>query len=286
MQGQLDALQPLDSRQFHVAIKRLADSLSFGADRSPFLGSGIEYVQSRPYVPGDPIRSIDWRVTARTRRVHVKEYEAPKQMPCWLLVDTSASMAQGSTKKTKYATALHVAGGLAYAFLDRVSPCGVIGVGERDLRVEPTLSRQQALQWLLELRTFRYDEKTSLARRCSELAARLASRAVVVALTDLHEDGAVDGLKLLGQRHDVIVLRMRDPAERALRGAGVLRLREAETGRTFVTHGRATLLDEQAVEQDLRRAGIDQFTIDTDQPFAQKLRHFCRFRGVFGRGAR
>ena len=96
MQGQLDALQPLDSRQFHVAIKRLADSLSFGTDRSPFLGSGIEYVQSRPYVPGDPIRSIDWRVTARTGRVHVKDYEAPKQMPCWILLDTSASMATGS----------------------------------------------------------------------------------------------------------------------------------------------------------------------------------------------
>jgi hypothetical protein len=286
VQGQLDALQPLDSRQFHVAIKRLADSLSFGTDRSPFLGSGIEYVQSRPYVPGDPIRSIDWRVTARTGRVHVKDYEAPKQMPCWILLDTSASMATGSTAKTKYATALHVAGGLAYAFLDRVSPCGVLGVGERELRIEPTLSRQQALQWLLELRTFRYDEKTSLAARCSELAARLNSRALIVAITDLHEDGAVQALKLLGQRHDVIVLRMRDPAERDLRGAGVLRLQEAETGRTFVTHGRAKWLDDLEVEQELRRAGIDQFTIDTDRPFAQKLRHFCRFRGVFSKGAR
>ncbi len=286
MQGQLDALQPLDSRQFHVAIKRLADSLSFGADRSPFLGSGIEYAQSRLYVPGDPIRSIDWRVTARTQRVHVKEYEAPKQMPCWLLVDTSASMVTGSTARTKYATALHVAGGLAYAFLDRVSPCGVIGVGERELRVEPTLSRQQALQWLLELRTFRYDEATSIARRCRELAARLTNRAIIVALTDLHETGAVASLKLLGQRHDVIVLRLRDPAERQILGAGIVRLREAETGRTFVTHGRARLLDEESVEQELRRAGIDRFTIDTDQPFAQKLRHFCRFRGMFGRGAR
>jgi uncharacterized protein (DUF58 family) len=280
MEGRLDALEPLDSRGFHLAVKRLADSLSFGTDHSPFLGSGIEYVQSRPYLPGDPIKSIDWRVTARTGKVHVKEYEALKRLPCWLLIDTSASMTTGSVQPTKYRIALHVAGGLAYACLDRVSPVGVLGVGGRALRVEPSLSRQQVLQWLLRLRRFRYDEPTTLGRRATELAARLDSRSLVIALSDLHDDDAVPALKLLGQRHDVFVLRLRDPAERGLRGGGILRLRAAESGRSFVTHGRARWLDDTAVAADLKRGGIDLLEIDTDRPFVHRLRHFCAARGL------
>ena len=74
MEYQLEKSDPLDSRQFVIAVKSLADSLSYGTDASPFLGSGTEYVQSRQYQPGDPIRSIDWRITARTSKFHVKEF--------------------------------------------------------------------------------------------------------------------------------------------------------------------------------------------------------------------
>ncbi len=66
VQGRIETHDVLDSRQFFLAVKKLADSLSYGTDRSPFLGAGVEYVQSRPYQYGDPIKLIDWRVTART----------------------------------------------------------------------------------------------------------------------------------------------------------------------------------------------------------------------------
>jgi uncharacterized protein (DUF58 family) len=286
VEGYLEAPDALTWRQFVLAVRKLADSFSYGTDHSPFLGSGIEFVQSRPYQAGDPVRAIDWRVTARTGRIFVKEYEAPKRLPCYLLLDTSASMTVSSERRSKYAVALHLAGGLALACLERVSPVGVVGLGDRELRIEPSLSSAQVLQWLHRLRRFRYDEGTAVGRRIAELAPTLTSRAVVIVLSDLHDEQALPRLKLLAQRHDCVALQLQDPAERGLRGAGFLRAREAETGRPIVTPGRRRWLDPDAVARDLRRSGIDHLLIETDQPFVQNVRQFFKARDLLGRGAR
>lgn len=284
--GYLDTCDTLDARQFLIAVKRLADSLSYGTDRSPFLGSGLEFVQSRPYQWGDPVRAIDWRVTARTGKVHVKEYETPKRLPCYLLMDTSASMTVSSVGRSKYAVAVHIAGGLAFACLERVSPVGVVGVGGRELRIEPSLSHDQVMQWLHRLRHFRYDEPTAIGRRLTQLAPTLTSRALVIVLSDLHDPRALPALKQMAQKHDCVVLHLVDPAERGLRGGGFLRAREAETGRAFVTRGRERWLDPDRVEQEMHRANIDYLRIDTDRQFVAKLRQFFKARGLLGRGAR
>lgn len=285
-EGYLESCDPLDSRQFIIAVKRLADSLSYGADRSPFLGSGVEYVQSRKYEYGDPIRTIDWRVTARTGKIFVKEFEAPKRLPCILLFDTSASMTISSIARTKYAMAVHIAGGLAFACLDRLSPVGLIGVGSGAIRIDPSLSKHQILQWLHRLRRFRYDETTHLARRINELTPTLSDRSLIIVLSDLHDDAMGPSLKQMAQQHDVVVLQFRDPAEINLRGTGFFRAQEAETGRTFVTHGRRVWLDQSAIDDSLKKAGIDHLLLDTDKPFVHVIRHFFQSRGLLGKGAR
>jgi uncharacterized protein (DUF58 family) len=286
LEGFLDTSDHLNARQFLIAVKKLADALSYGTDKSPFLGSGIEYAQSRAYQLGDPVRSIDWRVTARMGKVFVKEYEAPKQLPCYLLLDTSASMTVTSVKRSKYATAVHIAGGLAFACLDRVSPVGVVGVGGRTVRVEPSLSRGQILQWLHAFRRFRYDEPTTLGRKIAELAPTLSNRCLVIVLSDLHDEAAIPALKLLAQRHDCVVLQLQDPAELGLRGAGFLRAGEAETGRVFVTRSSRQWVEPEGTSRELRRAGVDHLLIRTDRPFATDLRNFLKARNVLGRGRR
>ena len=286
MIGQLDTADHLNTNQFLIAIKKLADELSYGTDKSPFLGSGIEYAQSRMYQWGDPVRSIDWKITARTGKVFIKEYEAPKRMPCYMLIDTSASMTISSVKKSKYAVAVHIAGGLAFACLDRVSPVGVLGVGGKDIRIRPSLSKSQVMEWMHRFRNFRYDEPTTLSRRVAELAPSLPSRCLFFVLSDLHDDDALPALKLLAQKHDVIVIRLQDPAETGLRGAGFLRAGEAETGRVFVTRSSRQFIDPSTTARELKRAGVDYLYIQTDLPFVAKLRMFLKARGGLGRGTR
>jgi uncharacterized protein (DUF58 family) len=286
VEGRIENHDVLDSRRFFLAVKRLADSLSYGTDRSPFLGAGVEYVQSRPYQYGDPIKLIDWRVTARTRKVHVKEYEAPKRMPVYLVVDTSASMTISSHRMSKYEAAVFLAGGIALASLDRISPVGLLGVGGQSLHIRPSLSKDQILQWLHRLRKFRYDEPTSLGSRLIELTPSLPQRVLVIVLSDLHDPRAMPALKRLAQEHDCAVLQLRDPAEDRLRGVGFVRAAEAETGRAFVARGRARGMGPASIDEELKRAGIDHLLIRTDQPFVSRVRQFFKLRILLGQGAR
>ena len=253
MEHTLETCDRLNDRQFLITVKRLADSINFGMDPSPFKGSGIEYVQSRPYQPGDSVKSIDWRVTARLGKFYIKEFEATKQLPMYLLLDTSASMTVSSSPRSKYSLAVHLAGGLAFAGLDRVSPVGLIGTGNRALRIEPSLSRTRILQWMHQLRRYRLDEQTTLAARLRELSATLPHR---------------------------------DPAEVSLSGSGFFRGREAETNADFVAHGRSRHLNVDSLHAELKRNRVDHLLLRTDHPVEHPIRQFFSKRGLGGKRAR
>jgi len=274
---------PVDARQFEVAVKHLANSLNFGQEESVFHGSGLEFAQSRLYVAGDPVKAIDWKVSARIGKLFIKEYQEPKQMPLYLLLDTSASMCVTSLPMSKYAWAVQIATGIALAAQANVTPVGLLGCGARELHVRPTLSRNLVMEWSHQLRHHDFLEDTSLAARAREVAPSLKRRTMVIVLSDLHDPDAFPALQVLAQEHDVIVLHLQDPAETGVRGAGLFRGLEAESGRAFVGHGRRAWVDAEGWKGELTRFGIDYLHLPTDEPILGKLRHFLGQRGMSGK---
>src|SRR3954469_8942665 len=277
---------PVDARQFEVAVKQLANSLSFGQDESVFHGAGLEYAQSRLYVPGDPVKFIDWKVSARVGKLYIKEFQEPKQIPLYLLLDTSASMCISSLALSKYAWAVRIATGIALAAQANMTPVGLLGCGARELHVRPTLSRNVALEWSHQLRHHDFLEETSLGHRAREIAPSLKRRTMVIVLSDLHDPEAFPALQVLAQQHDCIVLHLQDPAELRLKGAGIFRGTEAESGRAFVGHGRRAWVDAAEWKGELTRFGIDYLHLPPHLPILGKLRHFLKRRGFGGTTAR
>ena len=279
------AAQPpaLDDRQFELAVRKLADALQYGADASPFLGGGVDYAQSRPYQSGDAVRSMDWRVTARSGKPFVKQYEAPKQMATWLAVDDSGSMGVSSLRRggvSKWRWACLLAGALGLAALRRSSPVGLLLAGGD--RHPPSLSRGRLYGWLHGFRRREPVGAASLGEMLRRATPTMTSRANLIVLSDLHDPALLAALKLAAEPHDVTVLRLRDPAEDAVRGGGVFRGTEAETGASFVATGRTRFNAGEAAEALLTRAGIDRLTLDTDGQWLAGLREFLRRRGATG----
>ncbi len=270
---------PLDSRQFELTVKQLADSLAFGPDDSVYHGSGLEYSQSRAYLPGDSVKLIDWRVSARTGKFFIKEYQEPRQIPLYILLDTSSSMCVSSLTLSKYAWAVRIAAGAALAAQSRLTPVGLITCGEREMRVAPTLSRNEVMQWAHGLRRHGYLEGTLLGQRVRELLPTLRRRSALLVLSDLHDMDAVPALRLVAQEHECIVLHLRDPAEMGVRGAGLFRGREAESGKAFFASGWRQWFRNCDKRSQLTRHGIDYLLLQTDRPILAPLRAFLRARG-------
>jgi uncharacterized protein (DUF58 family) len=225
---------------FEMIVRRLADELSFGTDNSLFVGSGLEYASSRPYQPGDSVRMLNWRLTARTGRPFVKEYEALKRTCIYILVDTSASMSVRSTDLSKHQIAVWIAAAVGFVGQRRLSPVALVGAGERVTRLVPSLLRNDLRRALDPLRLGTFAEFTRLAERLEELNARVPRSSVFVVLSDLHDPGALDAIRHASQKHECIVIHTVDPAETGALRAGFFRGRESETGRPFLAHSRTS----------------------------------------------
>ena len=301
----------LGADQFELVVRKLADDLTYGADVSRFVGPGIDYAQTRPFAYGDSVKSIDWRVTARTGKFHIKEYESVKRVGVFIVVDTSASMSLSSSSSkvrgaahgtphgkqvgsaTKHDYAVWIAGALSIACLRRRSPVCLLSCGERDGRVQPTMSRGEVWRALDALRAPGRGEGTSVAEALHRVASLARNTSTIIVVSDLHDSGSVPAIRKVAQRHDTLVVQVRDPAERGMLRAGFFRGVEAETGREFLATGRdrfdGLARDSQrgsSQEDPLAGTGIDHATIWTDEAIIPGLAGLMASRGSAGRAAR
>lgn len=269
---------------FEMVVRRLADDLAFGMDLSRFIGSGLEYAQSRPYSPGDPIKMMDWKITARLGKPFVKEYDTPKRTNVFIIVDTSASMGISSAMITKHDLAVWIASAIGLIAQRRMSPVGVIGGGERETRLNPSLNRGDLWQALDPLRASNLSEGTRLSDRLADLDLRAKRSSVFIVISDLHDPDAIPAIRHASQKHDCVAIHLMDPAERGRLRAGFFRGQEAESGRSFVAHSNSAWGREGEAAADFARCGTSYLRLQTDQPFIAPLRHFLSFRPMMGGG--
>ena len=176
-------------RRLELATRRLVRDLSAGDYASAFRGRGIEFQDVREYQPGDDVRTIDWRVTARLGVTYLRRHHEERELTMLLLVDESASAQVGSRRRTRSELAAQVAAVLALTAAhanDRVGAAFFSdGLGRM---VPPKKGRRHALRVLGELLAARAERSHHRPRRCARFAraAPAASRGAGHSLRFLH----------------------------------------------------------------------------------------------------
>jgi uncharacterized protein (DUF58 family) len=280
-------------RALDVNIQRRVEGLLAGDYRSPLLGDGTELAQVRPYVPGDDVRLIDWNVTARTGEPHLRVLFAERVLVTWVVLDTSASMAFGTTDRRKADVAEGVALAIGHVATRRGNRLGLVTFGDSSPRSSPPRQGRVGLIGLLTALRREDDEArvgaTSLGEALTRTGALARQRALVVIVSDFRgpQDWRRPLLAVAG-KHDVVAVEIRDPLEQRLPNAGELWLVDPETGRQLrVDTGDARLRDrfaEAAAEErrglasGLSSAGVRHLVLDTSGDWLRSLAMFLRRR--------
>lgn len=280
-----------------LVARLLVEGPLAGRHRSPGRGGALEFAEHRPYVPGDDLRRVDWKVFARTDRHYVRESEAETNLRATLVLDASASMgfaAGGRPTKLAYGRAICAA--LAHLLLAQHDAVGLAVFADRlDAFVPPRGGRGQRARILTALEGVEPAGGTSPEGPFRELAERLPRRGLLVLVSDLlgPPERFLPGLRYFRRRrHEVVVLHLLDPAERSLDGLGEASgLADVETGRVVragpaeLARGyRQALAELEATYRDQAHdRGFDVVGITTDEPIGAALGRYLRVRRGAGR---
>lgn len=304
----LAQLGPMELR-----AKCIAEGVMSGMHRSPYQGLAVEFAEHRQYVPGDPVRHIDWKVFGRSDKLYLKRYQQETNLDVHVLVDASASMKYGTLRVksgwggtrtgrehlwTKYDHATAAAAALAFLALaqrDRVS-MGLFG--PTPLQGARCSNAQGHWRSVVQaLATAPVDGRADLLRAVDELLTRAGHRSLVVVVSDflMPPEMVRDSVARLRHRgHDVILLRVLDRQElrfdldetapfTGLEGEAAL---EVDTRAVRAAYLEEMAADERNLERLARGMGVDLVRLDTHESVGPVLAALlARRERMLGRGA-
>jgi uncharacterized protein (DUF58 family) len=270
-------------RNLQLRAKVVVDGFLSGLHRSPFHGFSVEFTEYRQYTPGDDLRFLDWRLYARSDRFYLKRFEDETNLRCWLLVDLSRSMGFSSQGYDKADYARTVAATIAYFLTLQRDAVGLITFDQAIREFMPARYRRGHLRRLMMcLEHATAGKSTDLVAPLEQIARTARKRGLVVLLSDLL--APVEAVEqqlgcLRSQGHEVVVIRILDPAELDFEFREESLFLDLETGRElYVEPQSARSRYKEQFQQHARAVaracaglGIDLYDLTTDRPLEMAL---------------
>ena len=277
-------------KQVEIRTRGLVNDLFGGEYHSVFKGRGMAFSEVREYQPGDDIRLIDWNVTARNGSPFIKIFEEERELTVYLLVDISKSGEFGSQNQLKQEFGAEIASVLGFSAIKNNDKVGLI-LFSNDIEkyVVPKKGKSHVLRVIRELLYYEpKGNKTSIKNVLDYLLKVAKRRSVVFLISDFIDDNYWSSLKIVNRKHDLIGIRLFDPAEKLLPDLGVIKVRDPESGSSFWidTSNRAEMeklktqinSDLDAFNKQAKKIGFDIISVSTNGDFVDPLISLFRKR--------
>lgn len=298
MTDQTTAVGKLDLsriREVEIRTKRLVNTLFCGDYKSTFKGRGIEFLETREYLPGDDVRTIDWKVTARLGRPYVKKFAEERELVVLLVVDASGSNRFGTKRLFKLEQAALVAATIAFSAIRNNDKVGLVFFTDTVERfVPPRKGRFHVLRLIRDILFFApAGTGTDVTAALEFVMHVLKRRAILFLISDFAGPAFAPAnlkkpLSVASRKHDLIAVSVRDPSEEELPQFGLVEIQDAETGEQITVDpndpavrsafNRQQREEQLSREQLLRQLGIDHIPVRTDTDFTPALHRFFQER--------
>lgn len=270
-------------RRIEIQTRGLVNEVMSGEYHAVFKGRGMNFSEVREYQIGDDVRAIDWNVSARTGRPHVKLFEEERELVVMLCCDVSSSSAFGSGKALKMEVAAELAAVLAFSAIKNNDKVGLMLFTDRvEKFVAPRKGRAHILRILRELITFEPRRSaTSISSALEYLLHVMKKRAIVFLISDFIDQEYSRPLRVGAKKHDLLALHLIDPREYEIPDVGLVKLHDAESGRpmwidTSSKSGRAAMYAQfrrwqDEVKQQMQRSGADYMALNVNEDYVRSL---------------